>query len=164
MLIDADEENGIATSQHKKKKLRAGASGSRSENHKKCLNSLNYLNESGALNYPGKQIITLFKVFWNGSYGLSKFLSRLNFIIKGGIPSSMEMRSREQWDFPNEWAPLTHLFVVSLLKCKPYLPEAGKIARDVANRFLKTAYNGYFHPQNGMVHFFFYIFFKLSFK
>lgn len=68
------------------------------------------------------------------------------------------MRSREQWDFPNEWAPLTHLFVVSLLKCKPYLPEAGKIARDVANRFLKTAYNGYFHPQNGMVHFFFYIF------
>ena len=63
----------------------------------------------------------------------------------GGIPSSLEHNSNEQWDFPNGWAPQQHLFVISLLQCKDNA-EANKIAREVANAFLTTAYNGMFSP------------------
>jgi neutral trehalase len=70
--------------------------------------------------------------------------------ILGGIPSSLERDSNEQWDFPNGWAPQQHLFVASLLQCKDSV-EAVDIARRVGEAFLKTALNGLFNPMQGKV-------------
>ncbi|CAK5022317.1 unnamed protein product [Meloidogyne enterolobii] len=68
--------------------------------------------------------------------------------FKGGIPSSMERNSSEQWDFPNGWAPQQHLFVVSLLNCKNN-EKAKDIANKIVNGFLTTTFNGFFNPKKG---------------
>ncbi|KAI1732355.1 trehalase domain-containing protein [Ditylenchus destructor] len=70
------------------------------------------------------------------------------FKYKGGIPSSLEESSKEQWDFPNGWAPINHLFVVSLLHCKQ--DEALQLAKKVADGFLTTIYNGLLNPIKGL--------------
>ncbi|KAI1705252.1 trehalase domain-containing protein [Ditylenchus destructor] len=70
------------------------------------------------------------------------------FKYKGGIPSSLEGRSKEQWDFPNGWAPITHLFVMSLLQCPQ--TEAQERAKKVADGFLTTMYNGLLNPIKGL--------------
>uniref|UniRef100_A0A1I8EM64 Trehalase n=2 Tax=Wuchereria bancrofti TaxID=6293 RepID=A0A1I8EM64_WUCBA len=79
---------------------------------------LNYLLESGALNF------------------------------KGGIPVSLNNASHEQWDYPNGWPPLTHLFVESLRLSKN--EKLVKIAEDAAWKFIRTAYNGMMYPKMGM--------------
>ncbi|KAI1709894.1 trehalase domain-containing protein [Ditylenchus destructor] len=70
------------------------------------------------------------------------------FKYKGGIPSSLEERSKEQWDFPNGWAPINHLFVMSLLQCPQ--KEAYELAKKVADGFLTTIYNGLLNPIKGL--------------
>lgn len=67
-------------------------------------------------------------------------------LFEGGIPSSMERNTNEQWDFPNGWAPQQHLFVLSMLACQNATAEAVGLARSVADAFLRTAYNGLFNP------------------
>ncbi|KAH7701379.1 trehalase [Aphelenchoides avenae] len=67
---------------------------------------------------------------------------------QGGIPSSLEPRSREQWDFPNGWAPWNHLFIESLRTCKS--PRAQLIARHVARNFTRDVFNGLFSPGKGL--------------
>ncbi|KAL3981404.1 Trehalase family protein [Acanthocheilonema viteae] len=70
----------------------------------------------------------------------------LNF--KGGIPVSLNNASHEQWDYPNGWPPLTHLFVESLrLSGDEKLVE---IAEKAAWKFIRTAYNGMMKPKKGM--------------
>lgn len=82
-----------------------------------CLRVISYLNASGILNY------------------------------KGGVPSSLEEQSKEQWDFPNGWAPIQHLVVESLEQCPQ--PEAHTMARTIADAFITTSYNGLFQPLKG---------------
>ncbi|KAL3082955.1 hypothetical protein niasHS_010757 [Heterodera schachtii] len=74
-----------------------------------------------------------------------EYLKRSGAIgFKGGVPSSLERNSNEQWDFPNGWAPQQHLVVMSLLKCQNVSGEAAGIARKIAEAFLTTTYNGLF--------------------
>ncbi|KJH47905.1 alpha,alpha-trehalase [Dictyocaulus viviparus] len=38
------------------------------------------------------------------------------FSFKGGIPTSLQTQSTQQWDFPNGWSPLNHMIVEGLRK------------------------------------------------
>lgn len=69
-------------------------------------------------------------------------------IFKGGIPVSLNNASHEQWDYPNGWPPLTHLFVESLRLSKN--EKLVKIAEETAWKFIRTAYNGMMYPKMGM--------------
>uniref|UniRef100_A0A915Q1Z2 Trehalase n=1 Tax=Setaria digitata TaxID=48799 RepID=A0A915Q1Z2_9BILA len=89
---------------------------------------LHYLLESGVLNFKDLKI------------SLIKYL--------GGIPVSLNNASREQWDYPNGWPPLTHLFVESLRSSGD--KELTKIAEKVAWKFIRTTYNGMMNPIKGM--------------
>ena len=51
----------------------------------------------------------------------------------------MHNHSNEQWDFPNTWAPSTHLFVESLSTC-PEGHKAQFYAKITAEKFLKNVY------------------------
>ncbi|VDK64679.1 unnamed protein product [Onchocerca ochengi] len=68
--------------------------------------------------------------------------------FKGGIPVSLNKASLEQWDYPNGWPPLTHLFVESLRLSRD--EKLVKIAEKVAWKFIRTAYNGMMNPKKGM--------------
>uniref|UniRef100_A0A914ECV7 Trehalase n=1 Tax=Acrobeloides nanus TaxID=290746 RepID=A0A914ECV7_9BILA len=69
--------------------------------------------------------------------------------FKGGIPASLENRTKEQWDYPNGWAPSNHLFIESLRRCSH--PKTNEIARNVSVAFVSTVFNGLFNPPTGMV-------------
>ncbi|MCP9266490.1 Alpha-trehalose glucohydrolase [Dirofilaria immitis] len=66
----------------------------------------------------------------------------------GGIPVSLNKASHEQWDYPNSWPPLTHLFVESLRLSRN--EKLIKIAEKIAWKFIRTAYNGMMNPTKGM--------------
>uniref|UniRef100_A0A0K0DGH4 Trehalase n=1 Tax=Angiostrongylus cantonensis TaxID=6313 RepID=A0A0K0DGH4_ANGCA len=38
------------------------------------------------------------------------------FSYKGGIPTSLQTQSTQQWDFPNGWSPLNHMIIEGLRK------------------------------------------------
>lgn len=57
-----------------------------------------------------------------------------------GIATSL-IRSGEQWDFPNGWAPLQHMIVEGLAKSGSQ--EAKSMARDIAMRWINTNYVAY---------------------
>uniref|UniRef100_A0A0N4XTM1 Trehalase n=1 Tax=Nippostrongylus brasiliensis TaxID=27835 RepID=A0A0N4XTM1_NIPBR len=65
----------------------------------------------------------------------------------GGIPSTLPVKSFEQWDFPNVWAPTQHLFIASLSKTQ----HAGlqKRALEESYKFIKTVHDGLFNPEQG---------------
>lgn len=62
---------------------------------------------------------------------------------------SLNNVSQEQWDYPNGWPPLTHLFIESLRLSRN--EELVKIAEKTAWKFIRTAYNGLMNPKKGMV-------------
>lgn len=62
---------------------------------------------------------------------------------------SLNNASREQWDYPNGWPPLTHLFVESLRLSRD--EKLVEIAEKTAWKFIRTAYNGMMNPKKGMV-------------
>uniref|UniRef100_A0A0M3HVE3 Trehalase n=1 Tax=Ascaris lumbricoides TaxID=6252 RepID=A0A0M3HVE3_ASCLU len=66
---------------------------------------------------------------------------------KGGIPSTLDDSSHEQWDFPNGWAPSIHLFVESLRRSSH--PRLFDIALQTADKFIRTVYNGLLNPIEG---------------
>uniref|UniRef100_A0A7E4W1G9 Trehalase n=1 Tax=Panagrellus redivivus TaxID=6233 RepID=A0A7E4W1G9_PANRE len=74
-----------------------------------CDSVVQYLDDVGALSFPG------------------------------GIPSSFNNNTREQWDFPNTWAPSVHLFVASLSACGPS-HKAYLIANESAAKFVFNVY------------------------
>ncbi|KJH48376.1 alpha,alpha-trehalase [Dictyocaulus viviparus] len=77
------------------------------------------------------------------------YLERINvYRYPGGIPSTFPVRSYEQWDFPNVWAPTQHLFIESLLRSQH--PALRQRALDEANKFINTVFNGQFNPKEGM--------------
>lgn len=55
------------------------------------------------------------------------------FSYKGGIPASDNLKSTEQWDFPNAWPPHQHLFVMFLLGIKEE-----EMARHTAASFYRS--------------------------
>ncbi|KAL3097028.1 hypothetical protein niasHS_002744 [Heterodera schachtii] len=93
---------------------------SKGDKAKDCETVIQYLNESGSLEF------------------------------KGGIPSSMERGSVERWDFPNGEPRLVHLTAISLLKCAQFNAEAYPMAKRIADGLLTTAFNGLFNPRRGM--------------
>ncbi|KAK6023417.1 alpha,alpha-trehalase, partial [Ostertagia ostertagi] len=38
------------------------------------------------------------------------------FSYVGGIPTSLQLQSKQQWDFPNGWSPLNHMIIEGLRK------------------------------------------------
>ena len=68
-------------------------------------------------------------------------------INSGGLPTSM-VDSNEQWDLPNGWAPLIHLFVTSL-RASGHRMLMDRAA-DVALKWIKSAYNGLMQPAPGV--------------
>uniref|UniRef100_F1KTJ0 Trehalase n=1 Tax=Ascaris suum TaxID=6253 RepID=F1KTJ0_ASCSU len=67
--------------------------------------------------------------------------------FRGGIPSTLDDSSHEQWDFPNGWAPSIHLFVESLRRSSH--PRLFDIALQTADKFIRTVYNGLLNPIEG---------------
>ena len=71
-----------------------------------------------------------------------KVLSTLNSLgvldYPGGVPSSLEHDSTQQWDFPNVWAPLEWLLVASWHDSPS--AELREAARKVAQTWLTTTY------------------------
>lgn len=65
----------------------------------------------------------------------------------GGIPTSL-VKSGQQWDFPNIWAPLVEMLVTSLQNTGK---DRGKLmARDVADKFVKNAYQSFVDTEGTM--------------
>jgi len=60
----------------------------------------------------------------------------------GGVPTS-KLNSGQQWDFPNAWAPLQHLFVMGLRNVAHLNPEAGDMARNLSKKWIESNYRGY---------------------
>ncbi|CAG9536966.1 unnamed protein product [Cercopithifilaria johnstoni] len=83
-----------------------------------------------------------------GSYGARITKKVLNYLLGSGIPVSLNNASHEQWDYPNGWPPLTHLFVESLRLSRD--EKLVKIAEKSAWKFIRTAYNGMMNPKKGM--------------
>ncbi|RCN32820.1 alpha,alpha-trehalase, partial [Ancylostoma caninum] len=77
------------------------------------------------------------------------YLEKLDvYRFPGGVPSTLPVKSVEQWDFPNVWAPTQHLFIQSLLLSQHSgLQQRGL---DEANKFITTVFNGLLNPQKGM--------------
>ncbi|VDK77546.1 unnamed protein product [Litomosoides sigmodontis] len=100
-------------------------------------------------------------VFWDEDYGAwfdydlveqklrgGFYPSNIFPLLLGGIPVSLNNASHEQWDYPNGWPPLTHLFVESLrLSMDEKLVQ---IAEEIAWKFIRTAYNGMMNPKKGV--------------
>ncbi|KAK3851321.1 hypothetical protein Pcinc_042021 [Petrolisthes cinctipes] len=91
---------------------------------------------------------------WTETYGSERspkyivervvaYLDRINIIsFPGGIPTSY-LDSGEQWDFPNNWAPLQYIVVMGLYKANKYNHRAGILARDLARIWLLNVYYTY---------------------
>ena len=58
------------------------------------------------------------------------------------MPTS-KLNSGQQWDFPNAWAPLQHLFVMGLRNVAHLNPEAGDMARNLSKKWIESNYRGY---------------------
>ncbi|VDN05994.1 unnamed protein product [Thelazia callipaeda] len=90
-----------------------------------------------------------------GDYGTNTTQNVLNYLkrsgvlkFKGGIPVSLSNESHEQWDYPNGWPPLIHMFVESLRSSRN--EKLVKIAENVARKFIRTVYNGMINPLEGI--------------
>ncbi|KDO76645.1 hypothetical protein CISIN_1g0474071mg, partial [Citrus sinensis] len=78
---------------------------------------------------------------------VKKSFQSSGFLGAAGIATSLT-RSREQWDFPNGWAPLQHMIVEGLAKSG--LQEAKSMAQDIAMRWINTNYVAY--KETGAMH------------
>ncbi|GLH08160.1 Trehalase [Gryllus bimaculatus] len=61
-------------------------------------------------------------------------------VLLGGIPTTMEL-SNEQWDYPNAWAPLQHLFVESLDATGD--PWAKELAYQIAQKWVRSNFKAW---------------------
>ena len=73
-----------------------------------------------------------------------KFKELKLFSYIGGLPTSL-VASGEQWDFPNSWPPLQYIAVHGLNKVNQdqLNDEAKKTARNLAKKFLETAFRSW---------------------
>lgn len=58
------------------------------------------------------------------------------FVLPGGVPTSFDESSGQQWDWPNVWPPLVHNLVIGLRKDKH--PRLLRLARHVAATFVSS--------------------------
>ncbi|VDK30206.1 unnamed protein product [Gongylonema pulchrum] len=108
-----------------------------------------YLLNSGALSFKGSIIsLPLILSVCEKSDRRSLFYWFVKCSATGGIPVSLSNGSHEQWDFPNGWPPLIHLFVESLRLSND--KKLVQIGEQVAWKFIRTAYNGLVNPSKGM--------------
>ncbi|XP_013200112.1 trehalase isoform X1 [Amyelois transitella] len=56
-------------------------------------------------------------------------------IFEGGIPTTFE-HSGEQWDYPNAWPPLQHIFVTGLANTG--IPSAMRLANELATKWVRS--------------------------
>ena len=59
----------------------------------------------------------------------------------GGIPTSLDVRSTQQWDFPNVWAPLQWFPVLAWFNSSD--SELREAARSIAATWLNSTYEGW---------------------
>lgn len=72
---------------------------------------------------------------------------KLSMECPGGIPASTCDSSGEQWDFPNVWPPIQYFIVEGIEKyCGP---EGKRVAKEMARRFLLTAFEAW--KQTGLM-------------
>ncbi|XP_042889789.1 trehalase-like isoform X2 [Penaeus japonicus] len=91
---------------------------------------------------------------WSGCYGqedarahtIDKVISYLKKIkvlnYVGGVPTSL-VRSGQQWDFPNAWAPLQHLVIMGLYNARSIHHEAENLSLSLAEKWIRTNWLGY---------------------
>ena len=74
-------------------------------------------------------------------------IENIAFVFKGGVPTSI-IRSKQQWDFSNAWAPLQELLVTGL----EHLNDAktNKIAFDLVEKWTRNVYVSYVQSGNKM--------------
>ncbi|MBA0608778.1 hypothetical protein Godav_020961 [Gossypium davidsonii] len=78
---------------------------------------------------------------------VTKSLKNSGLLCAAGIATSLT-NSGQQWDFPNGWAPLQHMIVEGLSKSASM--EARTVAKDIAERWIKTNYVAY--KKTGAMH------------
>ncbi|KAK8366365.1 hypothetical protein V6Z12_A02G115000 [Gossypium hirsutum] len=78
---------------------------------------------------------------------VTKSLQNSGLLCAAGIATSLT-NSGQQWDFPNGWAPLQHMIVEGLSKSASM--EARTVAKDIAERWIKTNYVAY--KKTGAMH------------
>ena len=74
-------------------------------------------------------------------------IENIAFDFKGGVPTSI-IRSKQQWDFSNAWAPLQELLVTGL----EHLNDAktNKIAFNLVEKWTRNVYVSYVQSGNKM--------------
>ncbi|KAF2355939.1 Glycoside hydrolase family 37 [Trinorchestia longiramus] len=95
-----------------------------------------------------------FVPLWAGAYGSERHRSHIvskviDYITSnnltsypGGIPTSL-IASKQQWDFPNGWAPLQYFAVLGLHSAAVYNSTAGELANAFASKWVLNNYYGY---------------------
>ncbi|KAJ0049240.1 hypothetical protein Pint_14869 [Pistacia integerrima] len=78
---------------------------------------------------------------------VKKSLERSGLVCAVGIATSL-INSRNQWDYPNGWAPLQHMIIEGLLRSGS--KEARAMAEDIAVRWIRTNYVAY--KKTGAMH------------
>ncbi|KAL5814435.1 hypothetical protein ACOSQ4_025076 [Xanthoceras sorbifolium] len=74
-------------------------------------------------------------------------LQSSGLVWAAGIATST-IKSGQQWDFPNGWAPLQHMIVEGLVRSGSQ--EARSLAEDIAVRWIRTNYAAY--KETGVMH------------
>ncbi|EXC14447.1 hypothetical protein L484_007814 [Morus notabilis] len=68
---------------------------------------------------------------------VARSLQRSGLVRDAGIATSLT-NSRQQWDFPNGWAPIQHMIIEGLVKSG--VKEARLLAEEIAVRWIRTNY------------------------
>ncbi|KAG7160209.1 Trehalase-like 1 [Homarus americanus] len=95
---------------------------------------------------------------WTETYGKERtpafiieqaiaYLDRNNISsYPGGIPTSL-LKTGQQWDLPNGWAPLQYFVVMGLHKARKYNPRAEKLAFSFAREWVLNVYKSYLNTK-----------------
>ena len=74
-------------------------------------------------------------------------MESIAFNFSGGVPTSI-VRSKQQWDFSNAWAPLQELLVTGLKHLNE--EKTNKIAYDLVEKWTRNVYVSYVQSGNKM--------------
>jgi alpha,alpha-trehalase len=70
------------------------------------------------------------------AYAVVESLRNSGLVTEKGIATSL-VESGQQWDFPNAWAPGTHMIVEAI---QTYAPDEEEYAKELAHSWIKTAH------------------------
>ena len=80
------------------------------------------------------------------AYEVVEALRTSKLVTAKGIATSL-VESGQQWDWPNAWAPSTHMLVEAI---QLYAPREEKYAKELAHSWLRTAYQAW--KSTGFMH------------